>query len=201
MNWPNSHASRNPLRLARRARWRTRLLRGYILFESILALTVFAIAVTSLANSLSVGIETAGHLDRSNDVRIGIRSFLEEVRRKQLSDMTTTYTDARLGVTYSSTTEELQLKDKNGTELNDLYRLKIVVTDNVTNQPLDENAEVYVYEPNGQGMSQQQAATAADGTAVSTNGTTSTGAAAAAASGTSSSSTSGSSSSSSSTGH
>ena len=58
------------------------LRRGYILLELVIALTIFAIAVLGLARSLSSALEVANSLNRENSIRIGLRAFLEEARRK-----------------------------------------------------------------------------------------------------------------------
>src|SRR4051794_31084798 len=96
---------------------------GYVLFEVVLALTIFATAVLSLAASLNSALETGVSLNRDNAIRSGLRSFIEETRRKEVPDMTTEARDDRLDVTFSSTVEDLSLKNKDGDLLNDLYVL------------------------------------------------------------------------------
>src|SRR6476660_4547236 len=95
---------------------------GYLLLELILALTIFSLAIMGLARSLQVGIQTAAILNRENDIRLGLRSFLEEVRRKPVSEMAQTIADERLGVTFVSEVDELTVKDRNGNILKDLYK-------------------------------------------------------------------------------
>jgi Tfp pilus assembly protein PilV len=120
---------------------------GYLLLEVILALTIFSIAVMGLMQSLNVAISSSSSLNRENDIRVGVRSFLEEIRRKPLADMATTYEDPRLGVTYTSTVEELELRDRNGTRLRNLYTLHVAVTYGEGNDKREETADVYVYKP------------------------------------------------------
>src|SRR5437773_6466516 len=91
--------------------------RGYVLFEVVLALTVFAVAVVGLARSLNSSLETGNILNRENAVRVGLRSFIEETRRKEMADMATEARDDQLGAVYSSTVEELSVKNKDGTVL------------------------------------------------------------------------------------
>jgi Tfp pilus assembly protein PilV len=122
-------------------------LRGYVLFEVILALTVFAFAVLGLANALNTGIEAAGILNKENDVRIALRSFIEEMRRKPVAEMATEIFDARLQAKLVSTVEELTLKDRNGTALSDLYLLKAQATYGEGNDAREETVDVYVYKP------------------------------------------------------
>lgn len=118
---------------------------GYVLLELILSLIIFSIAVMSLARTLQMAIQTSSVLNRENDIRMGLRSFLEEVRRKPLAELAQTYTDQRLGVTYNSTAEPLTLKDRNGTVLSDLYTLRVAVTFDVGAEQREEALDIYVY--------------------------------------------------------
>lgn len=118
---------------------------GYVLLELILSLIIFSIAVMSLARTLQMAIQTSSVLNRENDIRMGLRSFLEEVRRKPLAELAQTYTDPRLGVTYNSTAEPLTLKDRNGTVLSDLYTLRVAVTFDVGAEQREEALDIYVY--------------------------------------------------------
>jgi len=58
---------------------------GYILLELIIALTIFAIAVVGLAKSLNTTLEVGNIMNRDYAVRIGLQSFVEEVKRKAIS--------------------------------------------------------------------------------------------------------------------
>lgn len=123
---------------------------GYILLEVIIALTIFSVAVLGLANSLNTGIETATIINRENAVRIGLRSFLEEIRRKPLAEMAATTFDERLQTTFSSTVEEISLKDRNGSVLKDLYVLHATARFGEGNQAQVETVDMYVYKPETQ---------------------------------------------------
>lgn len=120
---------------------------GYILLEVIIALTIFSVAVLGLANSLKSGIETASILNRENAVRIGLRSFLEEVRRKPLAEMSASTFDERLQTTFSSTVEQLSLKDRNGSVLKDLYVLHAKASFGEGSEAQTETVDMYVYKP------------------------------------------------------
>lgn len=121
--------------------------KGYVLFEVILALTVFAFAVLGLANSLNTGIETANILNRDNAVRIALRSFIEEIRRKPLAEMAVQTFDQRLQTTFTSTIEPLTLKDRNGAVLNDLYLLRSTAISGEGSDAREESIDLYVYKP------------------------------------------------------
>ena len=120
---------------------------GYILFELVLALTIFAIAVLGLAKSLNQALETANLLRRDQIIRIGMRNVFEELRNKPLARMSTTILDSTYGITYTSTTEALSLKTTNGGVLSDMYKLTIHATSSFDGVPQEDTLNVYVYKP------------------------------------------------------
>ncbi|MEN3942014.1 hypothetical protein WJU23_12020 [Prosthecobacter sp. SYSU 5D2] len=120
---------------------------GYILLELIIALSMFAIGVLGLAQTLNTSMEVANILNKDQRVRIGLRSFLEEVRRKPLSDMSTNYVDVATGVTYTSSIERVALTTTRGEVLSDLYNLKVVATFVAGSEQQEESVDVYVYKP------------------------------------------------------
>lgn len=121
--------------------------RGYILLELVIALTIFSIAVLGLARTLGTSIEVANILNRDNLLRVGMRSFLEEVRRKPLADLATTYADTSTGITYSSSIEPVSLTKTDGSTLTDLYDLKVLASYSVGTELREESVSVYVYKP------------------------------------------------------
>ncbi len=120
---------------------------GYVLFEVILALTIFAIAVVGMASTLNNIIESSASMNLDNNIRIGLRSFIEEVRRKPVADMSITTKDVQLGATYSSTVDPLSLKNGDGVVLNDLYTLHAKASYGQGNSVLEETVDLYVYKP------------------------------------------------------
>lgn len=121
--------------------------RGYILFELVIALTIFALAVLGLAKALNQALETANLLKRDQIIRIGMRNFLEEIRRKPITDMSTSQMDTTYGVTYTSSTEPVSLKTTSGGTLSDLYNLTIKATSSFDGVPQEDTLNVYVYKP------------------------------------------------------
>lgn len=120
---------------------------GYILLELIIALSIFAIGVLGLARALNGSVEVANILNKDQRVRLGLRSFLEEVRRKPLNEMTLSTTDVASGVTYTSSIERVALTTTSGSTLNDLYNLKVVAAYSAGNEQREETVDVYVYKP------------------------------------------------------
>lgn len=127
-----------------RARWRDG---GFILLELILATILFSVAVVGLARATQYSVHDLAALNRENDIRVSLRSFLEEVRRKPITEMSMDSEDERLGVTFSSKTEELTLKNVNGTVLKDLYKLTVTATVKEQTNEEPETIEVWVYKP------------------------------------------------------
>jgi type II secretory pathway pseudopilin PulG len=128
-------------------RSRTQPAAGYILLELVIALSIFAIAVLGLANSLSTSVEVANILNRENAIQIGMRSFIEELREKKLADMATSVTDPALNVTYTSEMEELGLRTGSGNTLRDLYNLKVTALYTFAGEERTDTVSVYVYKP------------------------------------------------------
>ena len=120
---------------------------GYILFELILALTIFAISVLGLTQALNQALETANLLRRDQIIRIGMRNFLEEVRRKPLTEMSMSSMDPTYGITFTSSTEPVSLKTTNGSILSDIYNLTIKATSSFNDVPQEDTLSVYVYKP------------------------------------------------------
>ena len=112
-----------------------------------LALGIFAVAVLGLAKSLNQALETANLLKRDQIIRIGMRNFLEEIRRKSISEMSTTTMDTTYGVTYTSSTEPVSLKTTSGSTLSDIYNLTIKATSTFNDVPQEDTLSVYVYKP------------------------------------------------------
>lgn len=121
---------------------------GYILLELVIALTIFALAVLGLARSLNSSLEVANTLNRESAIRIGLRSFVEELRHKPVSELATSVADERLGVTYTSTVDTVAMQNRYGRSLNDLYSIKATATYMVGAETLTESATLYVYQPN-----------------------------------------------------
>ncbi len=120
---------------------------GYILFELVIALTIFAIAALGLARALNQAAETANLLKRDQIIRIGMRNFLEEIRRKPITEMSTSQMDTTYGVTYTSSTEPVSLRTTSGGTLTDIYNLTIKATSSFDGVPEEATLNVYVYKP------------------------------------------------------
>ncbi len=121
--------------------------RGYILFELIIALSIFSIGVLGLARTLNASMEVAQILNKEQRLRIAMRSMVEELRRKPLNEMATTITDAALETTYTSSVEPVSLKMTRGNLMSDLYNLHITASYTIGTEQREESVDVYVYKP------------------------------------------------------
>lgn len=122
-------------------------MRGYILLELIIALSIFAIAVVGLAKALNTTLEVGNIMNRDYAVRVGLQSFVEEVKRKSVTDMVTTTADERLGVTYTSTVEPLNITvPRSGAQLSDCFRLTATAAYTVGSELRDETIELWFYQ-------------------------------------------------------
>ena len=121
--------------------------RGSVLLELVIALAIFSIAVIGLARTLNGSMEVSNILNKDHRVRVGMRSFLEEVRRKPLAEMSVSMTDAVTGITYASSLQPITLNSTSGSPLQDLYNLKVIASYSVGNEVREESVDVYVYKP------------------------------------------------------
>ena len=101
----------------------------------------------SVNRVFNTSMEVADILNREQRVRIGLRSFVEEIRRKPLAEMSASVTDAATGVTYTSTIERVALTTTRGEVLADLYNLKVVASFQAGNETREESVDVYVHKP------------------------------------------------------
>lgn len=133
------HKTRPPIPVAR----------GYVLLEIIIALTVFAIATTGLAELLHSTLDSANRLRRQATIRHGLESILVEARqRPKREEMVMTYRDEALGVEYRTGLEEMKWINRTGEPVRGLHLLKATANDlRNENSPQNDRAEVYVYRP------------------------------------------------------
>jgi type II secretory pathway pseudopilin PulG len=118
---------------------------GYILLELIIALTIFAISVLGLAKALSNSMEVASILNKDHAVRMSMRSFLEELRRKPLADIPQTQTDAATGATLTSAIDKQDMTDDDGNNFTDVYKINISASYTAAGQARDESVSVLLY--------------------------------------------------------
>lgn len=121
--------------------------RGYILFELVIALTIFSVGILQMSRHLNDVVGVAKSFNQDQIVRLGMRTFLEEIRKKPLTEISMTQTDIMTGITYTSTTEPVSLKTSRGGILPDMYNLTITASYSNGAGQLEDTISIYVYKP------------------------------------------------------
>ena len=120
---------------------------AYVLFEVILAVTVFSVVVVGLAVALSEAVEATNDFRREAAVRKGLESMLVEAKSRPRKEMAMRYRDERLGVDYATELRELRLTNRDGRLVNGLWVLRATATYEHSGEPATYTAEVYVHRP------------------------------------------------------
>ena len=121
---------------------------GFVLLEIIIALTVFAVAVTGLAGALHSALDASNKIRRQAAVRRGMESLLAEARQQiKREEMQLTRMDDGLGISFHSSLEELKWINLKGAPVRGLYVLRVVAQSIKPNINPEDTAEVYVYRP------------------------------------------------------
>lgn len=120
--------------------------RGYILYEVLIALTVFALAITGLMQVLSLTIDAANEIAFERAVHRGLESILTEARHRDVADMSIDYLDEVLEVAYHTEVEELQLANTEGQTLTGMYKLTATATYQVGAEQVEDAAEIWIYD-------------------------------------------------------
>lgn len=101
---------------------------GYALLDVVLAVAIFAVAVTGLVGFLQQISDTSASFARDRLIQYGLEAALAEAQEKPVEDMNQEVHDERMDVTYRTTAEPLTLDNGEGNELDDLYLLTVTAT-------------------------------------------------------------------------
>jgi len=120
--------------------------RGFTLFEVLVALGVFAIAVTGLAIGLQSAVEAALSARQRALARFVIESRLAAAMTDPPLDGKRTIDGAtNNGISVVETFEQVELQDTNGQIIPGMWKLQ--VTAEFGRNPTKEQAEILVYRP------------------------------------------------------
>ncbi|MCX6964204.1 MAG: type II secretion system protein [Verrucomicrobia bacterium] len=120
--------------------------RGFTLFEVLVALGVFAIAVTGLAIGLQSAVEAALSARQRALARFVIESRLAAAMTDPPLDGKRTIDGAtNNGISVVETFEQVELQDTNGQIIPGMWKLQ--VTAEFGRDPTKEQAEILVYRP------------------------------------------------------
>jgi len=124
---------------------------AYLLLDVVLAVTVFAIAVTGILVAVNRITETSSLYARDMQVQYGMDAMLVEARHRPVEEMTFERDDSDLGVLYRTEIEPLSQVNSEGEALEGLYRLKVSAIFQNGNEDETDTAELIVYRPAEQG--------------------------------------------------
>ncbi len=121
---------------------------GFILFEVMIAIAVFAIVAISLASALNATIQASTYLDRQAAIRHGFDSMIHEALKKpKRQQMAFSYENEVLGVEYRTTLEESRFTTVDGERLKGLYVLRVSAVYAEDGEEREDWVERYVYRP------------------------------------------------------
>lgn len=121
--------------------------KGIALLDALLAVAVFALAMTGLASWMNWLAETSNGYGRSTVIQRELENLVREARYRPVADMNREFFDETLNVTFRTEVEVLELANLDGERLDDLYRLRAVASYAIGDYPMEEVAEVYLYRP------------------------------------------------------
>lgn len=120
---------------------------AYLLLDVVLAVTVFAIAVTGILTAVNRITETSKFYARDMQVQYGMDAMLVEARHRPVEEMAFERDDSDLGVLYRTEIEPLNQVNSEGEALEGLYQLKVSAKFQFGDEDETDTAEVIVYRP------------------------------------------------------
>lgn len=123
---------------------------AYLLLDVVLAVAVFAIAMTGVVVAINRISETSSLYARDMQVQYGMDALLVEARHRPVEEMSFERSDAELGVVYRTEVEPYSQVNADGEALEGLYRLSVSATFEFGNQEEMDTAEVIVYRPDNE---------------------------------------------------
>lgn len=125
--------------------------RAYLLLDVVLAVTIFAIAVTGMLVAINRITETSKFYAQDMQLQYGMDAMLVEARHRPLEQMAFERHDSHLEVVYRSELEALNEVNSEGEALDGLYRLKVSAVFTRGGEDEGDSAEVIVYRPEEEG--------------------------------------------------
>jgi type II secretory pathway pseudopilin PulG len=120
---------------------------GFVLWEMLLALSIFSIVGLSLTTALQQAANTARLLRQDSQVRHDLESILVETSTIKLAAGRTAVPLGDQRVHYEREVAPVQATNSRGQRLEHLWRITVRATWQETNQSRSSQAEVIVYQP------------------------------------------------------
>jgi CHASE3 domain sensor protein len=120
---------------------------GFVLWEILLALSIFCIVGLSLTTALQQGAETARLLRQDSKVRHDLESILAETSTTKLAAGRSEVPLGDQRVRYERQIAPVVAKNSKGQPLDHLWRITVRATWQETNQSRSSQADLIVYQP------------------------------------------------------
>jgi Tfp pilus assembly protein PilV len=120
---------------------------GFVLWEILLALTIFCVVALSLTTALQRAAETARLLRQDSQVRHDLESILAETSVTKLAPGRSEVPLGDQRVRYERQIAAVTAKNSKGQPLDHLWRITVRATWQETNQSRSSQAELIVYQP------------------------------------------------------
>jgi type II secretory pathway pseudopilin PulG len=120
---------------------------GFVLWEILLALTIFCIVALSLTTALQQAAGTARLLRQDSQVRHDLESILAETSMAKLAPGRSEVPLGDQRVRYERQIAPIVAKNSKGQPLDHLWRITVRATWQETNQSRSSQAELIVYQP------------------------------------------------------
>jgi hypothetical protein len=120
---------------------------GYLLFEVILAVTVFALAFLGFVRLVNQVSRTANELALERTVHDGLAAILHEAKQRDLAAMALQTQDAITGIDYRTEVEPLALASAAGSPLPDLHRLRAIARFSLAGKEETRTVELWIHRP------------------------------------------------------
>jgi prepilin-type N-terminal cleavage/methylation domain-containing protein len=121
--------------------------RGFVLWEMLLALSIFCIVALSLTTALQQAADTARLLRQDSQVRHDLESILAESSTTKLAAGRAQIPLGDQRVRYEREIAPVQAKNSRGQPVDHLWRVTVRASWQETNQSRSSQAEMIIYQP------------------------------------------------------
>ena len=121
--------------------------RGFVLWEVMLALTIFSVVAVALTSALQQTVDTSIMLRDESQVRLELRNLLDETSATKLTPGKTEIEMGDGRVRYVREIRSVQAKTARGELLPGLFEIKIQATWKSSGRDRADSADLIVYQP------------------------------------------------------
>jgi hypothetical protein len=121
--------------------------RGMVLFEVVIALTIFTLVAFSLVLALGTALDTAKLRNEIDAATRGLQNQLALIHRSPVFPMDKDLPDDGSGIQYHLLIEPEHLQDQKKQTVNGIYRATITAKWKSAGQPEDRSVTELIYQP------------------------------------------------------